>query len=59
MRRRILERWFYDRLKNLLVNNTIVSGPKGVKEGGRITESLLTEYTPGQWQQIRRQERQA
>jgi len=50
--RRILERWFFDRLKNLLLNNTIVSGPKGVKEGGRITENLLTEYTPGQWQQL-------
>ena len=50
--RRILERWYFDRLKTLLLNNTIVSGPKGAKEGGRITENLLTEFTPGQWQQF-------
>jgi len=50
--RTILERWFFDRLKSLLLNHTITGGPKGIKAGGRVTETLLTEYTPGQWQQI-------
>ncbi|MBT5664231.1 MAG: DNA-directed RNA polymerase subunit beta, partial [Rhodospirillaceae bacterium] len=48
----ILERWFFDGLKDVLLNQTIVSGPKGIKEGGRVTENLLGEYTPGQWQQV-------
>ncbi len=48
----ILERWFHGRLKNLLLNHTVVGGPKGIKVGGRVTENLLTEFTPGQWQQI-------
>ncbi|MFT6579687.1 MAG: DNA-directed RNA polymerase subunit beta [Alphaproteobacteria bacterium] len=48
----ILERWFFNSLKNVLMNQTIVSGPAGVKEGGRVTDTLLSGYTPGQWRQI-------
>ena len=48
----ILERWFQGRLKNLLLNHTVVGGPKGIKIGGRVTENLLGEFTLGQWQQI-------
>jgi DNA-directed RNA polymerase subunit beta len=48
----ILERNFYSRLKELLVNQIAVSGPKGLKAETRITEKVLGEYTPGQWRQI-------
>jgi len=50
--RTILERSFYTRLKVLLLGQTIVSGPKGLTEGDKITEALLTGYTPGQWSKI-------
>jgi len=48
----ILERSFYNRLKDLLVNQTSASGPKGFKADVRITEKVLSDYTPGQWRQI-------
>jgi DNA-directed RNA polymerase subunit beta len=48
----ILERSFYGRLKELLVNQTATKGPKGVSDGARVTERLLGDYTPGQWRQI-------
>jgi DNA-directed RNA polymerase subunit beta len=48
----ILERSFYDRLKELLMGRKIVSGPKGLKGGGKVTEELLAEYTQGQWKQF-------
>ncbi len=48
----ILERSFYGRLKDLLVNQTSASGPKGFKAGVKITEKVLSDYTPGQWRQI-------
>jgi len=48
----ILERSFYGRLKDLLVNQTGTSGPKGFKADVRITEKVLSDYTPGQWRQI-------
>ncbi len=50
--RAILERSFYSRLKDLLVNQTSVSGPKGLKPETRLTEKVLSDYTPGQWRQI-------
>ncbi|MGH6946980.1 MAG: DNA-directed RNA polymerase subunit beta, partial [Kiloniellales bacterium] len=48
----ILERSFYGRLKDLVVNQTAESGPKGLKSGIKITEKVLSDYTPGQWRQI-------
>jgi DNA-directed RNA polymerase subunit beta len=48
----ILERSFYGRLKELLVNQTAAKGPKGVSDGARITDKLLGDYTPGQWRQL-------
>ena len=48
----ILERSFYDRLKELLMGRKIVSGPKGLKGGGKVTDELLAEYTQGQWKQF-------
>jgi DNA-directed RNA polymerase subunit beta len=48
----ILERSFTERLKERLRNQTVVSGPKGLAAGKRITDQLLAEYTPGQWRQM-------
>ena len=48
----ILERSFYSRLKDLLMNMTLVSGPKGLKSGTKVTEKVLSDFTPGQWRQI-------
>jgi DNA-directed RNA polymerase subunit beta len=50
--RAILERSFNARLKELLLGQMTVGGPKGMKSGSDITEELLAEYTPGQWRQI-------
>jgi DNA-directed RNA polymerase subunit beta len=48
----ILERSFSARLADLLMNQTIVSGPKQVSEGSRITQSLVNELTARQLGQI-------
>ena len=48
----ILERSFFNLLKDKLVNQSAVSGPKGMDEGKRITEAFLSDFTPGQWRQI-------
>jgi len=48
----ILERSFYNRLKELLINQTAVKGPKGLEDEVKITERVLGDYTPGQWRQI-------
>jgi DNA-directed RNA polymerase subunit beta len=50
--RTILERSFHAQLKSLLMNGEVAGGPKGIKSGGKVTEVLLSEYTPGQWRQI-------
>tara|TARA_R110000751_G_scaffold77749_2_gene156729 strand:- start:2286 stop:6482 length:4197 start_codon:yes stop_codon:yes gene_type:complete len=48
--RSILERNFYGRLKNLLLGQTIVDGPKSL--AGTITESSLAGVARGLWRQI-------
>src|SRR5262249_36426320 len=48
----IIERSFYSRLKELLMNQTASGGPKGLKAETRVTDKVLAEYTPGQWRQI-------
>jgi DNA-directed RNA polymerase subunit beta len=48
----ILERSFYGRLKDLLVHQTSVGGPKGHAADTKITEKVLSDFTPGQWRQI-------
>jgi DNA-directed RNA polymerase subunit beta len=48
----ILERSFYGRLKEYLVNQVAVSGPKGLKADTKINEKVLSEFTPNQWRQI-------
>ena len=50
--RAILERSFAARLKELLLGQTVVAGPKGMKSGATVTDAVLAEYTPGQWRQI-------
>ncbi|MBT3909015.1 MAG: DNA-directed RNA polymerase subunit beta [Rhodospirillaceae bacterium] len=50
--RAILERSFQARLTGLLLNKKAVGGPKGIKEGVKLTEELLAEYTAGQMSQI-------
>jgi DNA-directed RNA polymerase subunit beta len=50
--RAILERGFSDQLKNLLMGEKTVSGPKNFPAGKDVTEALLAEYTHGQWRQI-------
>ncbi|MGP1396330.1 MAG: DNA-directed RNA polymerase subunit beta [Inquilinaceae bacterium] len=48
----ILERSFYGRLKDRLIGQKAVSGPKGFTTGAKITEDTLSGLTTGQWRQI-------
>ena len=48
----ILERSFSQRLKEILLNQTVVSGPKGIKEGSRVTQPVLAEYSARQLSQF-------
>ncbi|MBL8659764.1 MAG: DNA-directed RNA polymerase subunit beta [Rhodospirillales bacterium] len=47
----ILERNFHNRLRTLLVGQTIVRGPKGMLPDETISEAILSGFTPGQWAQ--------
>jgi DNA-directed RNA polymerase subunit beta len=48
----ILERSFYARLKELLVGQVAVSGPRGMKAGEPITAEVLAGLSRGLWRQI-------
>ena len=49
----ILERSFFSRLKEVLLGQVAVSGPRGFHVSGEpITEAALQPYTHGQWRQI-------
>jgi len=48
----ILERNTYGRLKDFLVGKTASGGAKGVKDGARITETMLADMSQGQWWQM-------
>ncbi len=48
----ILERSFYNQLKDLLLNQTTTTGPRQLKAGTKITDKVLGDYTPGQWKQF-------
>ena len=50
--RTIYERSFQSRLNTMLLGRKAVGGPKGLKEGTKITEEVLSEYTVGQMAQI-------
>jgi len=50
--RAILERSFAARLKELLLGQTTVGGPRGMKSEIEITEEVLAEHPPALWRQI-------
>ncbi|SVD01306.1 uncharacterized protein METZ01_LOCUS354160, partial [marine metagenome] len=50
--RKIVESSIYDRLKQLLINRMVVSGPTDVAPNSRITESVLETYKPRDWWQF-------
>jgi len=50
--RAILERSFFARMKHLLSGQEATSGPKGFKAGSRISDAVLSEYSPNQWKQF-------
>ena len=50
--RSIIERSFYQRLRDALVGEIAVAGPDGKVKDVKIDEALLGQYTPGQWRQF-------
>ena len=48
----ILERSFYSQIQEMLMNQVVAGGLKGLKPGTRIVDKVLGEFTPGQWRQI-------
>jgi DNA-directed RNA polymerase subunit beta len=50
--RAILERSFAVRLKEMLLGQIGVGGPRGMKSGTEITEEVLAEHPPAHWKQI-------
>jgi len=48
----ILERSFYSQLQEMLMNQVVAGGLKGLKPGTKVVDTVLGEYTPGQWRQI-------
>ena len=51
----ILERSFYSQLQEMLLNQVVAGGLKGLKPGTKVVDTVLGEYTPGQWAPDRRQ----
>jgi DNA-directed RNA polymerase subunit beta len=50
--RAILERSFAARLRELLLGQVSVSGPKGMKSGTELTDEALEPYTTANWREI-------
>ena len=50
--RSILESGFYDRLKEQLLGQVGISGPKDFNVGTILTHEVLDQYTKGQWRQF-------
>lgn len=50
--RAILERGFYQRLKEKLLGHKVAAGPKGLEKGAKLDLSLLETLSQGQWKQI-------
>lgn len=48
----ILDRNIYARLKDLILGKIAVKGPKGVRAGTEIDETLLSSLSRGQWWQL-------
>ena len=50
--RAIIERSFYNRLKDALVGQIAADGPEDAEKGATIDEVVLGAFTPGQWRQF-------
>ncbi len=50
--RAIMERNFSARIREALINKKSLSGPKGLEQGTKLTEEVLSDYTTGQCAQI-------
>ncbi len=50
--RAIIERGFFERLRELLTGQKASSGPKNFPTGKAITEEVLGEFSRGQWRQV-------
>ena len=50
--RAILERGFHGKMSELLSDQTVASGLKGVKQGMKLTKDILEELPKSIWQQI-------
>jgi DNA-directed RNA polymerase subunit beta len=50
--RAILERSFAVRLKEMLLGQIAVGGPRGMRSGTEITEEVLAEHPPAHWKQF-------
>ncbi len=50
--RAILERGFYGKMSELLVDQEVASGPKGIKQGTKLNANMLDELTKSSWQEI-------
>lgn len=50
--RAILEGSFSQRLKEQLLGQKAVAGPKGFRSGVILDDAVLAEWTPGQWRQF-------
>jgi DNA-directed RNA polymerase subunit beta len=50
--RGILDRTTYNRLREMLMGQTLASGPKGAKKGSDIDEAMLTETPRHEWWKI-------
>jgi DNA-directed RNA polymerase subunit beta len=48
----IIEHFVFVKLKSLLLNQSIISGPKAAKPGAQIDETLLSSLSHGQWWQF-------
>jgi len=51
--RRILEDDIFARVERMLVGKVVEGGPKGLKAGGKVTESYLAEVPRDKWFEIR------
>jgi DNA-directed RNA polymerase subunit beta len=50
--RGILERAFYGRLKNLLLTQSVVNGPKALRVGAAINDEMLASVHQSQWRAV-------
>jgi DNA-directed RNA polymerase subunit beta len=50
---RIVQNDTYERLERLLIGKTAEGGPRGLKPGGRVTETYIAQLEQEQWFEIR------